>query len=111
MCAVKGSSVVILCSFYNPGNLRVNRVRWGHVNPRNLRGRIIFDSNARIVSTRYQYIGDNRRSCSLKINKVMLNDTGKYIITLNNHNKDRVVGPMLKVVGKFLISFTYRLYV
>ncbi len=103
VCAVKGSSVVILCSFYHPGNLSAKRVMWGHIKPRRFKGRFIFDSDSRKVTTRFHYIGDKQHNCSLKIHQVEHNDAGKYIVRLNNKNNRRPgnVRPTLKVVGEF----------
>uniref|UniRef100_A0A7N5ZSY1 Ig-like domain-containing protein n=1 Tax=Anabas testudineus TaxID=64144 RepID=A0A7N5ZSY1_ANATE len=110
ICAVKGSSVVIHCSFYRPDNLRVKRVVWGHVKSRHVSGRVIFDSNVRRATTRYQYTGDKYHSCSLKIHKVLQNDAGKYIITFNSFKMDTWrgnAGPTLKVVDlKVLVTKT-----
>uniref|UniRef100_A0A3B4YYX8 Ig-like domain-containing protein n=1 Tax=Seriola lalandi dorsalis TaxID=1841481 RepID=A0A3B4YYX8_SERLL len=102
ICAVKGSSVVIPCSFYHPANLRVKRVTWGHVKSRHLKGRIVFSSNFKKVTTRFQYIGDNHHDCSLKIHQVKHNDAGKYSIRFNSRISrwPGNVGPSLKVVGK-----------
>ncbi|XP_023265812.1 B-cell receptor CD22-like [Seriola lalandi dorsalis] len=100
ICAVKGSSVVIPCSFYHPANLRVKRVTWGHVKSRHLKGRIVFSSNFKKVTTRFQYIGDNHHDCSLKIHQVKHNDAGKYSIRFNSRISrwPGNVGPSLKVV-------------
>uniref|UniRef100_A0A3Q1JJE4 Ig-like domain-containing protein n=1 Tax=Anabas testudineus TaxID=64144 RepID=A0A3Q1JJE4_ANATE len=103
-------SVVIHCSFYRPDNLRVKRVVWGHVKSRHVSGRVIFDSNVRRATTRYQYTGDKYHSCSLKIHKVLQNDAGKYIITFNSFKMDTWrgnAGPTLKVVDlKVLVTKT-----
>lgn len=108
VCAVKGSSVVILCSFYHPDNLSARKVMWGHVKPHRLKGRFISDSDVRKVTTRFQYIGDKRHNCSLKIHQVERNDAGKYTVRLNNKISRRPgnVSPTLKVVGKFFFSFS-----
>uniref|UniRef100_A0A3B4UEM8 Ig-like domain-containing protein n=1 Tax=Seriola dumerili TaxID=41447 RepID=A0A3B4UEM8_SERDU len=102
ICAVKGSSVVIPCSFYHPANLRVKRVTWGHVKFRHLKGHIVFSSNFKKVTTRFQYIGDKHHDCSLKIHQVKHNDAGKYSIRFNSRISrwPGNVGPSLKVVGK-----------
>ncbi|XP_042360070.1 B-cell receptor CD22-like [Plectropomus leopardus] len=78
ICAVKGSSVVILCSFYYPDTLRVERLMWGHVRSQRFSGRFISDKNIEKFATRFQYIGDMHHNCSLRIHHVEHNDAGKY---------------------------------
>ncbi|KAK2833425.1 hypothetical protein Q5P01_017314 [Channa striata] len=112
ICAVKGSSVTVLCSFYHPDDQRVNRVVWDHVRPRHLKGRLIFDSRLRKATERFQYVGNKHHSCSLKIHQVMQNDAGRYILTFNSYKRDAwrgKVGPTLKVVDlEVLVTKTNR---
>lgn len=42
---------------------------WGFVKPHHRKGRLISDSSSRKLTTRFQYVGDRRHSCSLKIKK------------------------------------------
>lgn len=111
ICAVKGSSVVIPCSFYHPENMRVNRVMWGHVKTNHFKGRFISDS-LRKITKRFQYIGDKHHNCSLKIHQVEHDDTGKFTVRFINNKKGRRhnVSPTLKVVGKFFLSFFLNIY-
>ncbi|KAF3846318.1 hypothetical protein F7725_003396 [Dissostichus mawsoni] len=44
ICAVKGSSVIIPCSFYCPEPLRVKEFRWVHAKS-HLKGTFIYGSN------------------------------------------------------------------
>uniref|UniRef100_A0A3Q3GKW2 Ig-like domain-containing protein n=1 Tax=Labrus bergylta TaxID=56723 RepID=A0A3Q3GKW2_9LABR len=74
MCAVEGSSVVIPCSFSSPGSQRVKRVMWGQEKSQSF----ISESNSR----KFQYIGDTRSNCSLKIHQVERNDAGKYSVRI-----------------------------
>ncbi|XP_067332266.1 B-cell receptor CD22-like isoform X3 [Channa argus] len=102
----------MVCSFYHPHYLRVNRVMWGHVKLHRLKGRLIFDSRSRKNPTRFQYVGDKNHSCSLKIDPVMQNDAGIYIITFNNykiHTWGGNIAPTLKVVDlEVLVTKTNR---
>ncbi|XP_040918970.1 B-cell receptor CD22-like isoform X2 [Toxotes jaculatrix] len=84
ICAVKGSSIVIQCLFYHPGNLLAESVMWGHIKPGHLKGRLVYSSSLRKATTRFQYIGDKHRNCSLKIHQVKHHDAGKYIIRFDN---------------------------
>ncbi|XP_053299255.1 B-cell receptor CD22 [Pleuronectes platessa] len=77
VCAVKGSSVVIPCSFDYPGGI-VQQVMWGHESKDIFDGPFIFDSASNNQPSVYQYIGDQSHNCSLKINPGKHNITGKY---------------------------------
>ncbi|XP_062263237.1 myelin-associated glycoprotein-like [Platichthys flesus] len=78
VCAVKGSSVVIPCSFNYPKEEKVQRVMWGHGSKDIFDGPFIFDSASNNQSPVYQYKGDKLHNCSLKINPGKHNITGKY---------------------------------
>ncbi|XP_033501537.1 B-cell receptor CD22-like [Epinephelus lanceolatus] len=102
ICAVRGSSVVILCSFYYADELRGKRFMWGIVKSNLLSGRFISGRNLGKFSSRFQYIGDKRHNCSLKIHQVEHNDAGKYAFTfITNSKEGKWPGPSgstLKVV-------------
>ncbi|KAK2893808.1 hypothetical protein Q8A73_016292 [Channa argus] len=76
ICALKGSSVTMVCSFYHPHYLRVNRVMWGHVKLHRLKGRLIFDSRSRKNPTRFQYV-DGPKNTSVFVSSVT--DVGNNI--------------------------------
>ncbi|KAF1379534.1 hypothetical protein PFLUV_G00177050 [Perca fluviatilis] len=102
ICAVKDSSVVILCSFYYPDNLIVQSVIWGHEKYNIFDGPFIFDSKLNKTSLRFQYIGDTNHNCSLKIHQVEHNDTGKHTFRFTTNSNEGKwtgrVGSTLKVV-------------
>ncbi|XP_039682042.1 carcinoembryonic antigen-related cell adhesion molecule 6-like isoform X3 [Perca fluviatilis] len=102
ICAVKGSSAVIPCSFYYPKNLRVKRVMWVQVKSHPFRTLFISDRKMKQVTTRFQYFGDKHHNCSLKIHQVEHNDTGKYTFRFTTNSKGGKwtgrVGSTLKVV-------------
>ncbi|XP_071386631.1 B-cell receptor CD22-like [Centroberyx affinis] len=106
ICAVKGSSVAILCSYYYPKmpnvKLRVKRVIWGHERYNIYDGPFIFDSQSKNNATKFEYIGNIRHNCSFKIHQVEHNDSGKYIFRfITNSKKGKwtgVIGSTLKVV-------------
>ncbi|XP_078126014.1 sialic acid-binding Ig-like lectin 14 isoform X3 [Sander vitreus] len=79
ICAVKGLSAVIPCSFYYPDKLKVKRVMWGQV---------ISVRNLKKITTKFQYIGDRNHNCSLKIHQVEHNDTGKYTFRFTTNSKE-----------------------
>lgn len=109
ICAVKGSSIVILCSFDHPDHLTVKRVLWVHVKSYHTKGRLS-DSNLKKGTTRFQYVGGKRHNCSLKIHQVDHSDAGKYTVRFLTYNKrGRLPGggsPTLKVIGKSLMAFS-----
>ncbi|XP_029292860.1 B-cell receptor CD22-like [Cottoperca gobio] len=78
ICAVNGSSVVLLCSYDYPDIETVHSLKWGHERHNIYEGPFIFDSMIN-NSLRFQNIGDKRHNCSLKIQQVEHNDTGTYI--------------------------------
>lgn len=108
ICAVNGSSVVIPCLFEHPDNQRVKRVLWGHVKSYRIKGRFTSVGNLR-NNTKFQYVGDRHRNCSLKIHQVDHDDAGKYTVRFFTNNKQSRwpgnVSPTLKVVGRFNSSF------
>uniref|UniRef100_A0A3B4UBN8 Ig-like domain-containing protein n=1 Tax=Seriola dumerili TaxID=41447 RepID=A0A3B4UBN8_SERDU len=79
ICAVKGSSVVIPCSFDHPYNKKVQSVMWGHERNNFYEGPFIFNSKSVDNTSRFQYIGDTINNCSFRVDQVEHNDTGKYV--------------------------------
>ncbi|XP_032394119.1 B-cell receptor CD22 isoform X1 [Etheostoma spectabile] len=88
ICAVKDSSVVIPCSFYYPDNQRVQSTAWGHEKYDIFNGPFNFDSKLNETKKRFQYIGDTNHNCSLKINQVEHNDTGKHTFRFTTNDKE-----------------------
>nr|XP_046270199.1 B-cell receptor CD22-like isoform X2 [Scatophagus argus] len=107
ICAVKGSSVVVPCSFHLSDNLTVKRVMWGHVKSHHFKGHFISGSNLRRVASRFQYVGDKQRNCSLKINQVDCDDAGKYAVRFIINKRKSLwphnVSPTLKVVDLYIL--------
>ncbi|KAM9744986.1 opioid-binding protein/cell adhesion molecule homolog isoform 2-T2 [Menidia menidia] len=105
ICAVRGSSVVILCSFYHPYIETKHTFSWIHIKPNLTIGRIIFNSSWRKGFRHFQYIGDNHNNCSLKINQVKNTDEGKYRFMCNNSKRVTSVGPTLRVGDLRILVF------
>ncbi|CAK6963023.1 carcinoembryonic antigen-related cell adhesion molecule 6-like [Scomber scombrus] len=101
ICAVKGSSAVIQCSFHHTDNL-VKKVQWGHETNNSSKGHSNFNIKYINTSSRFLYIGDKNRNCSLKIHQVNHDDKGLYATRFITSNKRGTwpvrIGPMLKVV-------------
>ncbi|XP_034567711.1 sialic acid-binding Ig-like lectin 14 [Notolabrus celidotus] len=78
ICAVKGSSVVFPCSFNYTGPEGVKNIMWGHGKSK----RFVSEINSREVTSRFKYIGDRHHNCSLQIDQVEQNDSGKYSVRI-----------------------------
>ncbi|TKS91985.1 B-cell receptor CD22 B-lymphocyte cell adhesion molecule [Collichthys lucidus] len=100
ICAVKGSSVVIPCSYDYPKEHKVEEVLWGHEKYHIYDGPFLFDSAMKNTTSRFQFIGDKEHNCSFLIHQIENNDTGKYAFRFIT-DKDKFTGkygPTLKVV-------------
>lgn len=110
ICAVKNSTVFIPCTFFFPATLKVVRVMWGHERDHLFDGPFLFDSDYTPSNSRFQYHGDRERNCSLTIDHVRHNDSGKYAFRfLTDYPTGKytgVSGSTLTVVGKFLLFYS-----
>ncbi|XP_029997611.1 B-cell receptor CD22-like isoform X2 [Sphaeramia orbicularis] len=77
ICAAKGSSVIINCTFRYPTE-RVEDVMWGHERSDIFNGPFIYQNTLMPNSSKFEYIGDKESNCSLKIHQVESTDKGKY---------------------------------
>lgn len=108
ICALKGSSVVIPCSFHYPPDVTVQSVKWGHEKANIYTGPFTYDSESTSTSSRFQYVGDKRHNCSLQIQHVEESDSGKHAFRFTAgpaHGLAQgwtgVVGSLLEVAGEF----------
>ncbi|XP_067332264.1 B-cell receptor CD22-like isoform X1 [Channa argus] len=90
ICAVKGSIVIIPCSFHYPATLKVQSIKWTHERNNIYTGPFIFDSESNKTLSRYQYIGDSIHNCSFKIHRVEHNDTGSYFFRFTTNYESYV---------------------
>ena len=108
---MKGSSVVIPCSFYYPNEERVQEVKWVHESKDIYEGPFVFDSASENQSSVFQYIGNKLHNCSLKINPVQHNIAGNYMFRfITNSPTGKWTGEegsTLKIVGKFPVLFRF----
>ena len=78
-CVVEGSTATIPCSFTHPAGLRVERVVWCtnnefcHSSTPN-----VYDSSSVRADSRFLYLGDLVRNCTLKIIKTVKQDAATY---------------------------------
>lgn len=109
ICAVENSTVFIPCTYFYPRTLAVVRVMWGHERSNIFEGPFLFDSNDMLSDPRFQYRGDRRNNCSLTIDHVGRNDSGKYafrfVTDYPSGKFTGVEGSTLAVAGKFVLLF------
>uniref|UniRef100_A0A8D3C441 B-cell receptor CD22 n=1 Tax=Scophthalmus maximus TaxID=52904 RepID=A0A8D3C441_SCOMX len=86
ICAVKGSSVVIPCSFQYPPAKKIKFVMWDHENY-DMLGPFVYDSRSADTSSKYQYIGDKHHNCSLRVNQVEHKDAGTYRFRFESNSR------------------------
>ncbi|XP_041959440.1 Fc receptor-like protein 4 [Alosa sapidissima] len=98
ICAVRGSSVVISCSFKNPCNLTISKIYWGITTqegktPTDLRLNAAYKG-------RVQYFWKNDTNCTMEIQNVKKEDSSSYqpIFEIKNANQTRK--------GQFEINLT-----
>lgn len=106
ICAVKGSSVVIPCSFQYPPANKIKFVMWDHENY-DMLGPFVYDSRSADTSSKYQYIGDKHHNCSLRVNQVEHKDAGTYRFRFESNSRagkwTGQGGSILKIVGEFSV--------
>ncbi|XP_008285116.1 B-cell receptor CD22-like isoform X1 [Stegastes partitus] len=86
-CALKGTSVVIQCSYDYPFGHIVTSTSWSKVKLHLGSPRLFALSQFSAPSGHFKYLGNKRGDCDLKINDVQIADTGSYyfsfVTTLN----------------------------
>ncbi|XP_068180303.1 cell surface A33 antigen-like [Antennarius striatus] len=89
VCAVRGSTVTLLCTFTPVPSFTVGRVRWCR-NHLICQGETVsvFDSASGTNNQRYRYLGDNRRNCSLQITDIQEEDQGELRFRMEAENDD-----------------------
>ncbi|XP_042171361.1 B-cell receptor CD22 isoform X3 [Oncorhynchus tshawytscha] len=92
ICAVRGSSVVISCTFHYPDkldnkNLTVEKVMWSQGRKQFFDGPFITESNNRThTGTKFEYVGNKVHNCSLQIHQVEQRDSGEYAFRFETNN-------------------------
>ncbi|XP_019906444.2 sialic acid-binding Ig-like lectin 12 isoform X2 [Esox lucius] len=89
ICASKGSSVIIPCTYEYPNSNSLVEVMWSRGRAHFYDGPFIYKENKAIsnTSSKFEYIGKNDKNCSLKINHIEHTDSGEYafrFLTTNN---------------------------
>ncbi|XP_029629927.1 B-cell receptor CD22 isoform X1 [Salmo trutta] len=114
VCAVRGSSVVIFCTYHYPEmvvnkNLTVEKVMWSQGRKQFFDGPFIIDSNNRThTGTKFEYVGNKVHNCSLQIHQVEQRDSGEYAFRFETNNGGKWTGSNgAKVnISELIISMT-----
>lgn len=101
ICAARGSSLLVLCSFINPDRQNLNRFMWSHKKP-NKKARLVVGSGFRKVIEQTEYVGDRDQNCSVSIQHVECKHAGNYFVRVQNRKfACHIESVTLTVVGKF----------
>nr|XP_055060044.1 B-cell receptor CD22-like [Misgurnus anguillicaudatus] len=86
ICALKGSTVIINCTYKYPTGHKINKVFWTKINSENPPD-LSKDSK---YSQRIQYLGDKHHDCTMRLTDVRQTDSHEYyfrFITVNPDGK------------------------
>ncbi|XP_066542123.1 carcinoembryonic antigen-related cell adhesion molecule 1-like isoform X2 [Hoplias malabaricus] len=80
ICAVRGSSVSISCTYSYPGPVHeVQRVLWCLYPQNNCKyPPYVYDSDSSTASGGFEFVGDKKSNCTLLIRNVQVNNSGEY---------------------------------
>lgn len=78
VCGVRGTSVVIKCQYDYPFPHFVTSVTWSKYDPEK---RSLIPLKSLAAPPDYQYVGNYRGDCSLKINRIRQDDSGNYLFS------------------------------
>ncbi|XP_051994029.1 B-cell receptor CD22-like [Xyrauchen texanus] len=87
ICALKGSSVIMSCTYKHPPGYKIKKVFWtktlvlNHVEPPNL-------FNEPEYSQRIQYLGDKQQNCTIRLNDVTQKDSHEYYFRFTTNKPD-----------------------
>ncbi|KAG9259529.1 carcinoembryonic antigen-related cell adhesion molecule 2-like [Astyanax mexicanus] len=81
ICAVRGSNVRILCSYFYPSSHEVETVSWCSMNSNKEKcfdAPYVYDSSSNSASEGFKYIGNKQSDCTLLISNVQFNHSAEY---------------------------------
>ncbi|XP_066534699.1 carcinoembryonic antigen-related cell adhesion molecule 1-like [Hoplias malabaricus] len=81
ICAVRGSSVSISCTYSYPQSHVVQRVRWcsnNNTEPHCRDPPYVYDSDSSTASEGFEFVGDKTSNCTLLIRNVQFSHSGGY---------------------------------
>ncbi|XP_051994031.1 B-cell receptor CD22-like [Xyrauchen texanus] len=93
ICALKGSSVIMPCTYTYPPGVKIEKVFWTKTDVRNEYNEFPDLSNDPEYSQRIQYLGDKQQNCTIRLNDVTQKDSHKYYFRFTTDN------PKIKWIG------------
>ncbi|XP_037389768.1 sialoadhesin-like [Pygocentrus nattereri] len=82
ICAVRGSDVIISCTYFYPKSVQqLERVFWCSMNSNSgtcYDGLYVYDSDSTAASGDFKYVGDKTSNCTLLISNVQFSHSGEY---------------------------------
>ncbi|KAL0993466.1 hypothetical protein UPYG_G00108360 [Umbra pygmaea] len=89
VCTVRGSTIVLLCTYKYPVDRKVEKVMWGHGRKQSFDGPFIYENdNKTYKPTKFEYLGNREGNCSLKIHRVEPADAGEYAFRFETNKTD-----------------------
>ncbi|XP_051561509.1 B-cell receptor CD22-like [Myxocyprinus asiaticus] len=76
ICALKGSSVIMSCTYKYPPEYKIKKVFWTKLIEKGVEPPDLSDDTE--YSQRIQYLGDKRQNCTIRLNDVTQKDSHKY---------------------------------
>ncbi|XP_051994038.1 B-cell receptor CD22-like [Xyrauchen texanus] len=78
ICALKGSSVIMSCTYKYPPGYKILKVFWTKTDVRNEYNEFPDLNTDPEYSQRIQYLGDKQQNCTIRLNDVTQKDSHKY---------------------------------
>ncbi|XP_051994041.1 B-cell receptor CD22-like [Xyrauchen texanus] len=76
ICALKGSSVIMSCTYKYPHRYKIKKVFWTKSIEKGVEPQDLFNDPE--YSQRIQYLGDKQQNCTIRLNDVTQKDSHKY---------------------------------
>ncbi|XP_051560159.1 B-cell receptor CD22-like isoform X2 [Myxocyprinus asiaticus] len=76
ICALKGSSVIMSCTYKYPPGYKIKKVFWTKFSEKGVEFPDLFNDPE--YSQRIQYLGDKRQICTIRLNDVTQKDSHEY---------------------------------
>ncbi|XP_051560311.1 uncharacterized protein LOC127444811 [Myxocyprinus asiaticus] len=76
ICALKGSSVIMSCTYKYPPEYKIKKVFWTKFIEKGVEPPDLFNDSE--YSQRIQYLGDKQQNCTIRLNDVTQKDSHKY---------------------------------
>ncbi|XP_051560157.1 B-cell receptor CD22-like isoform X4 [Myxocyprinus asiaticus] len=76
ICALKGSSVIMSCTYKYPTGYKIKKVFWTKLIEKGVEPPDLFNDSE--YSQRIRYLGDKQQNCTIRLNDVTQKDSHKY---------------------------------